>query len=77
MTDDQPFGISSVEYNIGLFTCVRSQTTPKFLRNEIWKKINFLVYEKKAYPTLFIYKKNAYFIVFLTLSLSLDLYKNV
>ena len=36
MTDDQPFGNSSVEYTMGLVTCVRSRRLPKKnLRNKI------------------------------------------
>ena len=29
MTGDQPFGNSSIEYTMGLVTCVRSRTHPK------------------------------------------------
>ena len=30
---------------------------PKFFKNLIWKKINFLFYGKETYPTIFIYGK--------------------
>ena len=42
MTDDQPFGNSSVQYTMGLFTCVRSQVHPKsFEKQNLEKKSIF------------------------------------
>ena len=46
MTNDQPFGNSSVEYIMGLVTCVRSRTHPQKFEKQNLEKINFLVYEK-------------------------------